>query len=600
MQSTEAVRDGRQRRFSTDWIAGALFFVAAAALVVWQNSRLAVLWDLSYILENAQRMALGQLPYRDFPFPYAPLTFLIQAALIKVSGRVFWHTTFYCALLNGLSIVLTWRIMVRVLREAGRRARWLALLLTLPLIPLGIYSIFPHPFYDPDCTFAILIAVYLWKRADDTSANVRLWSLLAGAALVVPLFVKQNTGLAFIVSAAAGLLLLFLIGLLRRQPLSKYFWTGVGALIALGSALLLISITAGLRNYWHWTIQFAASRRAPARAEMLEIYSDKALILWVALFLLGGALLWFSRRSEKHLLPLLAALLMAAPFVWPTIYLLRDSDSSERAERLINLWPALIIFSLVTALVRIRRRKGLALVLPLVLIATIHGAFMSQQLWGSTYAIWPLFMILLAMTITDLVRFRLDEGLRENSGWFAIPFTAVSVLSLVIAGGFYLKSHERLDYANLDEGDLKHSTLPQLRGMATRGDWLPNFEELVRYTDEHIPREEGILVVPGEDLFYFTTGRTPKFPVLMFDHTVNPYSAEELLDLARSRDIRWLIVKQDLQDEDEGIEKQRDELTDALEQDFEQVDSLSNYDIYHRRDPNKKEDDDDNDDTAPD
>ena len=43
-------------------------------------------------------------------------------------------------------------------------------------------------------------------------------------------------------------------------------------------AVLLIGFTAGLRNYWHWTIQFAASRRTPASAEMLGIYSDKILI----------------------------------------------------------------------------------------------------------------------------------------------------------------------------------------------------------------------------------------------------------------------------------------------------------------------------------
>jgi len=174
-----------------------------------------------------------------------------------------------------------------------------------------------------------------------------------------------------------------------------------------------------------------------------------------------------------------------------------------------------------------------------------------------------------------------------------LPLIALIVISLVISGSFYLKSHERLDYANLDDGELQRSSLPQLKGMATRGDWIPNFEELVRYTEAHIPRDEGILVLPGEDLFYFTTGRKPKFPVLLFDHTVNPYSPEEILIMARARDIRWLVVKQEMQDEDEGIEKQRDELTEALEQDFEQVESLSNYDIYHRIDPNKKDDDDD-------
>src|SRR5206468_2148365 len=126
------------RRSWLEWIGGLLLFSAAAAVVVWQTSHLAVLWDLSYILENAHRIAVGEIPYRDFPFPYAPLTFLIQAALIKLTGRVFWHTTVYCALINGSATIATWRILRNLLRETVARYRWLAFGLSLPLIPLGI------------------------------------------------------------------------------------------------------------------------------------------------------------------------------------------------------------------------------------------------------------------------------------------------------------------------------------------------------------------------------------------------------------------------------------------------------------------------------
>ena len=259
---------------------GLLLFTAAASIVVWQTSRLAVLWDLSYVLENAHRMALGQVPYRDFPFPYPPLTFAIQAALIRLGGRVFWHTTVYCAVLNGLSIVLTWRILIKLLRDAGTHGRTLPLLLTLPLIPLGIYSVLPHPFYDPDCTFAILVAVYLLHRSSepialtDRRSRSVLWPLLAGVSLVIPLFVKQNTGLAFIVSAAVGFLLL-LVATRDRNSLRQQLLIVLGAVAALSLALWLINWTAGVKNYWHWTIQFAASRRAPARAEMLESIPTK-------------------------------------------------------------------------------------------------------------------------------------------------------------------------------------------------------------------------------------------------------------------------------------------------------------------------------------
>src|SRR5262245_3762386 len=106
-----------------DWTAGLFLFLATALVVIWQNSRLGVLWDLSYVLENSYRISLGDVPYRDFPFPYPPLTFLIQAAIIKFSGRVFWHTTAYCAVMGGLATILTWRIIVNLLRTEISCAR---------------------------------------------------------------------------------------------------------------------------------------------------------------------------------------------------------------------------------------------------------------------------------------------------------------------------------------------------------------------------------------------------------------------------------------------------------------------------------------------
>jgi hypothetical protein len=259
-------------------------------------------------------------------------------------------------------------------------------------------------------------------------------------------------------------------------------------------------------------------------------------------------------------------------------------------------------------------------VLPFIIIGAIHGSFLSQQLWGSTYAIWPLLMFLVATALADLNNLRLlsdsdhlrlDAGLvtqsiwrtsppskraHDHRSWFMIPLTASVVLSLLVSGACYVRSNERLSYANLDEGELKRSTLPPLKGLATRGDWLPNFAELVAYADRAMPRDEGILLLPGEDPFYYTTGRRPQFPVLLFDRTVNPYSPEEVLKICRERNIRWVVIKQNLQNEDEQVEQERDRLTAAVEEEFEQVESLTNYEIYRRKDPNQKDDTDGNDD----
>src|SRR6266702_4235993 len=471
MNSTSAEKSVEpvSRRYSLDLITAAFLFVATCAVVVWQNSRLGVLWDLSYVLENAHRISLGDIPYRDFPFPYAPLTFLIQVALIKLTGRVFWHHILYCAAAGGLGTVLTWRILLRLLRDTVVSSRLITFLLSVPLIVLGIYCIFPHPFYDPDCTLAILLSVFLLLRLDDASS----WrAFTSGVTLVIPLFVKQNIGLAFLLSGAAAIVILTIIEVWQRRPIRRYLFVLLGVALSLAAGIFKIKTT----------------------------------------------------------------------------------------------------------------RKATA-ILPFILIATVNGAFMSQQLWGSTYAIWPLFMILLAIAISALGSF-----LKESSTIVTMPLVSIVVISLVVSGTFYVWSNERLEYANLSDGEVARSTLPQLKGLSIRGAWIPNFEELVRYTERAIPRDDGLLILPGEDLFYYTTGRHPRFPALLFDHTTNPYSAEEILNLCRERDIRWVIVKQELQLEDDQVDQEKERITEVLEQDFEQVDSLGNYDIYRRSAPDDSED----------
>jgi len=188
-------------------------------------------------------------------------------------------------------------------------------------------------------------------------------------------------------------------------------------------------------------------------------------------------------------------------------------------------------------------------------------------------------------------RLRVIDAMTGGRHRFETGFGASIVsLSLLISGAFYLRSHERLEYANLDDGELTHSTNPVLQGMTTRGTWLTDFDELVAYTNKNIPAEDAILCLPGEDLFYYTTGRRPQFPVVMFDHTINPYSSTEIVDLARSRNIKWLIVKDELQLEEEPIEN-KDEMMTLLEKEFEAVDSLNNYEIYERKSAEEKDED---------
>jgi hypothetical protein len=557
-------------------------------VVWWQNAHVAVLWDLSYVLDSAARIAAGQIPYHDFPFAHAPLTFLIQAAIIHFTGRVFFHHILYTAVVGGLSTVLTWRIALQSQSLQGRvKAAWgLALLLVAPLSVLGIYCIVPNPEYDCDCAFWILAAIWLLLRIDAGKKNIGR-GFAAGALVCVPLFFKQNMGLLFL-GAVAGAVALVLA--------AKWFGRGdasagrsesatllaviAGAAATLLTAALILHWTAGIENYLHWTIRFAAQRRLPEFADMLGVYRDPSL-LWTLPCVAVGLVLMGTRLGKRLWAQIAAFGLLAAPFLVALASLLIYDDSDERGDSLLALWPLLLLLAAGLALanlLRFRNQLNLRRLLPLVLLIAINGTFLSQQLWGSTYAIWPLLVLLLAEMLAFL------DGLTARttaSRWFVPGLSALVSISLLVCGGFYTASEERLSYAELPDGPAIHSAFPQLAGLATPGPYLPEFDELLRYAEADIPFDDGVILLPGEEPFYFASGRVPRFPITLFDLATDPYSSGQIASLVRSRDIRWLIVKRDLQLKEDPT-PERAATIDALMCEFKLTTRLRGYDVYRR------------------
>jgi hypothetical protein len=579
-----------------DSVAAAVLFVASAAVVLAQNAHLTILWDASYTLDTSLRIALGQMPYRDFPLAHAPLTFLIQAAIIRLTGRVFYHHVLYAAIVGGLGTVLAWRIVLDTLR--GRlRASWLvSLVLAAPLTVVGIYSILPFPSYDCDTAFSILLVVFLLQRvpagfasSQPRSARELARPFIAGMALPLPLFFKQNIGLPLLLAAFALILVLLASKLIGSSPSSqRSSETAIlsailaGAVATILLAVLLLHFTAGVGNYIHWTIQFAAERRLPGFQPMLDVYAEPSL-LW-ELPAVAAALALLLSPLAKALWARLAALgLLAAPFAWTLASLFRSPDAEDRAGSLLGLWPLLLLLSCALTLWNLLGDRSLRALLPVIVMVAIQGTFLSQQLWGSTYAIWPLLVILIAEMIAWLAKIEAAGTAAKDAHrrLFVTPaLAAVISATLTVCGGLYTASEERLNYANLD-GKVQHSAVPALRGLAVSGPYLPEFDELLRFAANEIPTSDGLILIPGEDPFYYATGRTPQFPVLLFDNATDPFSPAQLVEEARRRNIRWLIVKRNLQI-NEDVTPQREATLEVLQQVFAPYRKLGSYDIYRR------------------
>ncbi len=567
------LRVEKTTRFA-DLAVGALLFFATAAFVLWQNSRVAVLWDLGYLLDTSWRIALGQVPYREFPLVHPPLTFLIQALLMRTFGRHYLIQILYAALSGGSGTVLSWRILYRILGPERPYMRWIAFLLAAPLTVLGIYSVYPHPIYDCDCALAILFAILLLQRFAD--AQTLMAATLAGAAVVLPVFFKQNMGLPFLLVVVAALVLLSAINLRspERSRLNRPLVQLLATIAVAGiTAILLLHFTVGLNNYLRWTIQFAAQRRLPGLADMLAIYRQPSLLR--SLPALAASLLLLASRWAKSLwVRILATLLMVAPLLATLVFFFMNDDADERADSLLALWPHLLIVAALLALFELRKGVTLPRLMPVFMLTAIHGTFMSQQLWGSTYAIWPLLVLLVAQMLAQIP---------ASHAKLAPALALLVSVTFLVSGGYYAVSLERLNYLQIPaDGPLTRATLPALQGMASRGMSIANFEELTAFVAREIRAQDGLLLLPGEDPFYFATGRTPQFPVLLFDPATDPYSPEDLLAEARRRNIRWVIVKTHLQSTENPL-PQPAEVIERVNREFMPYQQLAGYDVYKRR-----------------
>jgi hypothetical protein len=571
---------GTQYRLETlqwrlrDTIAAALLFLGSAVFVWWQNTRVAVLWDLGYLLDTSWRMALGQMPYRDFPLAHAPVTFLIQAGLIKLFGRHYLVPVIYAAISGGLGTVIAWRIVLRTVLPMERGAWWMSLMLSAPLVVVGIYAIYPHPIYDCDCALAILLALWSLGWVDNPRA-APAWKLpMAGAACVLPLFVKQNMGLPFLAAVAAALLALIVMRGVRSRSVraalrSEHVAVLLGMAGATAVALAVIGATAGLHNYFYWTIHFAAQRRMPGFGSILAVYAQP-ILLWMGPVVAGLALCR-SRFAKTAWGGVLACALVAAPFVYSLIYLMVQDDADERADNLLTLWPLWMLAALGFALYALRRGVRMRTLMPLIVLAAIHGTFLSQQLWGSTYALWPLLVLLVAGVLAELT-----HTVRS----VAIGVAAAAGITLATCGGLYAASLERLDYIDIpDDGPVVLAQTGALKGMADRGPYLANLDELVAFADREIPADDALLLLPGEDPFYYATGRTPRFPVTLFDPATDPYSAAQLMNEVRRRNVRWVIVKRVLQSKSNAMPVFEQTMR-LVEGEFALYRRLEGYDVY--------------------
>ncbi|HEV8468573.1 MAG TPA: hypothetical protein VGR46_03105 [Candidatus Limnocylindria bacterium] len=508
-------------------LAPFLLFVASATFTLWRNTQVGVLVDIAYVLNTATRIAAGDVPYAQFPLVLAPLEFLTQALLIKAFGPHFFIQIAYATILGGLGTALAYTIARRLVDTAGTRPGALAAILSIPLVPLGIYAIYPHPFYDPDTCLATLATLAAILAARDRPTPAR--GLLAGALLAVPVFIKQTIGGAFLV-----LMVVALAADALAQPSARasFRWIMAGLVVWLGLEVAALQLVVGVDKYLIWTWNFALSGRGLA-LERLRAFVDP-FVIWPGGVILGLAV--FARflavpaRGPIFVAGLCLPLFASAfvPALFPAVP---------------AMFPPLLIAASVLSLIQIARAGvRFETLVPLVLAGTATGAIMSQGLYGSTYGIFPLLILALASLVRDLGRFI------ERPARLAAATGAVLAVIITVAGTTYTLENKRLRFIDVDApGPITRSSFPSLAGLSARGPYIDDLDAILFWVRDNVPADDPFVFLPGEDPAFFALGRRPRLPAVYFFDVANPYTPSELARFANDVGLRWVFVKDRLQ-----------------------------------------------------
>jgi hypothetical protein len=537
-----------------------LLFAASAAFTFWRNTQVAVLVDIAYVLNTATRIAAGDVPYAQFPLAQAPLEFLTQALLIKVFGPHFFVQIAYATIVGGLATVLTYVIARRLVTGTVAEPAALAAILAIPLVPLGVYAIVPHPFYDPDACLVVLAAVAAILAAIDRPTPIR-W-LLAGALITVPVFIKQNIGGAFLVLAVGALLA---DGLARPSARAGLRWCIAGLVIALGVELLALQLVVGIDNYLTWAWTYAMTGRGVA-LDRVGSFADPTVI-WPGLLILGLVLV------TRALPPRVRAPVFFVALAVPVIT--RSSTPASFID-VNTLFPPLLIAASVLALVRtVRDGARFETLLPVVLAGTAVGTLLSLGLNGSTFGIFPLLILAIAAVVRDLGRF-LERP-------HQIPPIAGAVLALALAvwGTAYTLTNARLLFIDANApGPVVRSEFPSLAGLSAPGPYIGDLDAILFWVRDNVPADDPFVFLPGEDPAFFALGRQPRLPSVYFYDVATPYSPAETARFADEVGLRWVFVKDRLQLVEEPPLEQS--LVAALTKNATLVTHVGPYRVYRR------------------
>lgn len=538
--------------------------ILASLVTVWQSTRAVPLIDYSYQMENAYRLYRGDVLYHDFSLVVVPGTYVVMAILMKLFGTTNLVQQVYVAGIALLTIPLTFFILQAIKSNAS-----INIIALLPLVFSG-QAIYAFPSYDINATFIMLsaLAYFCYFIAQKVKIGQ---SVILGVLITLPVFFKQNTGIIF--WGTMLITFMFIIWKNDKQVSWKHFF------MAFASSIFVLLVTLGalihfdiFQDFWFQTFIYPGMKRSiveNSKAVFTSYLSKQAFFeygFWGAITLIYYR--WqFLRKHAILFFTLVISCFVG--FFFLNMFFKGNGSAYLTVFSLWNLVGLVSVMFLANHAWMEKSRNNVGCAVLFVLLLTANASFLSQGISGSTYGIWPLFII--ALTILSTANQSLFNILRVPSMMVGIALALCFILAI------YCWQQERLKFVDL-QGERQQADTAKLKGLSTGGNWLPSFEDLVVFVENEVPKDESIVAFPGEDPFYYVTERKNHFPYAQFNPITFPHDEQWIWDELQIRRIKWVVIKKELQCPKGFLNL--DWLATNIQSHYKLYKILNKYDIY--------------------
>jgi hypothetical protein len=519
------------------------FFIAcvAAILVVIQTTRVTPLIDYTHNVEVAYRIYRGEIPYRDFFLTLPPGTFLVMAALMLIThGYSHGAAVIFTAIVAGISVLLLNGVLKKL------QVTPMVRVFLLSILPFTGHGIYPWPNYDVYSGIMLGALFYLLLRIVEKQKITPKYSILFGFLGSGLFLFKQNIGIAY----AAGVMIIFLLAYTRfpgRRTLMLLLSVLAGTLCFFFSGFLVLLISGSTHQFFYQTFEYVNAGRQPVLALTVVAgqYAEYFSVLFsrlpfILLFLLPVIVLKKRLGRFQWLFP-------AGLFIYLAVSSIRSLSAIQLPKDqysmiLLVSWVSVYCTYILLLPYILTRSATIGTLLirlfPVVCIMSANATYLTHHIVGSSYGLWPVFIIVAGISISVL-----HEWLPQIH---MTPIVGLCCCFLFYGLFMNYQSRQFFDYVSLT-GPVYQSQSPRLYGAGTPGIWMSEFDQLVTYVATNIPANDRVASVPGEDPFYAATGRNNPLPILMLKVNIYPFEGMDIPKYFAEKDIRWIIAKRETQ-----------------------------------------------------